>query len=107
MNMNLKNQLRLLAQLAKSDKKLDENEKEWLHTIGESNGLSSSDVDLIINKPEADNSISKFGLNDRFDFLFNTIQLMKSDRKKYFREIGNTASAIPATSVAMAETVGC
>ena len=87
MNINLKNQLSLLAQLAKSDKKLDANEKEWLHNIGESNGLSSTDVDLIINKPEGGNTISKFGLNDRFEFLFNTIQLMKSDRKRYFKEI--------------------
>lgn len=87
MNINLRNQLRLLVQLAKSDKKLDANEKEWIHDLGEGNGLSSSDVDLIISKPDGGKNLSSFGLEDRFEFLFNTIQLMKSDRKKYFKEI--------------------
>jgi hypothetical protein len=88
MNINLKNQLSLLAQLAKSDKKLDDNEKQWLHTIGASNRLSSTAVDLIINRPDGGNTVSKLGLNHRFEFLFNTIQLMKTDRKRYFKEIG-------------------
>jgi len=87
MNINLRNQLRTLVQLAKSEKNLDQSEKEWLHTIGESNGLSSTDVDLIINKPESGKNLSSIELNERFELLFNTIQLMKTDRKRYFREI--------------------
>ena len=87
MNINLKNQLQLLVQLAKSDKKIDASEKEWLHNIGETNGLTSADVDLIINRPNGGKSLSSFGLNDRFELLFNTIQLMKSDRKRYFKEL--------------------
>ncbi|MFY0600974.1 MAG: TerB family tellurite resistance protein [Cyclobacteriaceae bacterium] len=87
-----KNQLRALIQLAMSDQEFDKEEKTQIYSIAVANNLSKEVVDELIeenieNKGNIKINYDSLSFDDRFDFLYNVIQLMKIDSEVFLSEI--------------------
>ena len=80
-------QLSILVHLSMADKFLAEEESKLIHKIGERNGLSVADVELIMDNPKPIPNLKDLPPDEKFDYLFNVIQLMKVDGKIYQSEI--------------------
>ena len=80
-------QLSILVHLSMADKFLAEEESKLIHKIGERNGLSVADVELIMDNPKPIPNLKDLQPDEKFDYLFNVIQLMKVDGKIYQSEI--------------------
>ena len=80
-------QLKLLINLALIDSEVAEKEKKYITNIGMANGLSKQDVEFLINQNHE--VIVPDGLSDdqKFDYLFSLVQLMKIDERLYQNEI--------------------
>ncbi len=91
--VNIKTHLRTLVRLALVDQHFADVEKEMIYKIGKANKLDKGTVDDLIkeeftrtggNEPLEFNALS---FDERFDYLFNIIQLMKVDHEIFLSEI--------------------
>jgi len=87
-----KNQLRALIQLAMSDQTFDQEEKIQIYSIAVANNLGKEVVDELVdenirNKGAIEIDFSSLTFDERFDFLYNVIQLMKIDSEVFLSEI--------------------
>ncbi len=80
-------QLSILVHLSKADSYVAKEETQLIHAIGERQGLSEEQIDDIIENPKPIPSFKDLPPEEKFEYLFNTIQLMKVDRKIYQKEI--------------------
>ena len=83
----IKEQLNVLINLAASDKKVEEREAKTIHMIGKANGISKEEIDEMISKPKPIGSLSSFSEEQKFENLYQLIQLMKSDGQVFKSEI--------------------
>ena len=85
-------QLQLLVQLAIVDEKFDKSEQTQIMAIGKANGLPQTEIEELIRKwlksdlSERPN-LSMLSFDEKFEYLYNIIQLMKIDREIYLSEI--------------------
>lgn len=87
-----KNQLKALIQLAMSDQTFDKEEKVQIYSIAAANNLGKEVVDELVqeninNKGDVKIDFGSLTFDDRFDFLYNVIQLMKIDSEVFLSEI--------------------
>ncbi len=92
MDANFKNHLKALIQLSMIDRDFDEPERSYIYTIGKANRIPETEIDELVTETvnEKENSeINYQGLmiEERFDFLYDIIQLMKIDGDVYLTEI--------------------
>lgn len=92
MTENIKNHLKALIQLSIIDRDFREPEKTYVYTIGKANRVPEKEIDDIVMEviAEKENSeINYQGLltEERFDFLYDIIQLMKIDGDVFLTEI--------------------
>lgn len=80
-------QLNILSQLAYSDQDISEHEKQFITIIGKANGMSEEKIENIINNPEPIGDLRSLGDDEKFEYLYNVVQLMKIDGKVYKSEI--------------------
>lgn len=80
-------QLSMLVRLATIDNELAGSESKWLQKIGLSLGLKEDEIEEVFRKPHSDNSFRHLSLEERFEYLYNLIQLMKIDGKIFQSEI--------------------
>ena len=92
MRVNLRNQLKTLVTLAKAFNALDDHEKEWITSLGQCNGLLDDDIENIIENSNSTLSAKTMSVYEKFELLYNTLQLMKSDRSLYFKELDHCKS---------------
>ncbi len=85
--MSIKAQLSALIQLAKIDGDFDGQEKLHILMVGRANGLSESEIKEIVESPIPLPDINTMTEDERFDYLYNIIQLMKIDAQVYLSEI--------------------
>lgn len=85
--MSIKAQLSALIQLAKIDGDFDGQEKLHILMVGRANGLSEQEIKEIVDNPLDLPDISTMTDDERFDYLYNIIQLMKIDAQVYLSEI--------------------
>ena len=85
--MSIKSQLSALIGLAKIDDDFADQEKNLIYMIGKANGLSEGEIDHLIDDPEDMPALSTLSDDDRFEILYNVVQLMKVDREVYLSEI--------------------
>ncbi len=85
--MSIKSQLSMLIGLANADEDFADNERDLIMMIGKSNGLSESEIEELISKPEPLPAISAMTDDEKFDYLYNVVQLMKVDNQVYLSEI--------------------
>ena len=89
---NFNNHLRALVQLALSDKHFDIEEKKWIYNIGKAHKIPEVDINLLVQEELSKKhfeplTFSALSFDEKFEFLYNIIQLMKVDRKVYLAEI--------------------
>jgi hypothetical protein len=85
--MSIKSQLSTLIQLANIDGDFAGEEKQLIMMLGKANGLSEDDVMALVKNPEPLPSLSTMTEEDRFEYLYNIVQLMKIDSQVYLSEI--------------------
>lgn len=92
MDTNLKNHLKALIQLSVIDRDFDEPERTYIYTIGKANKIPETEIDALVTetineKPDAEINYQALMTEERFDFLYDIIQLMKIDGDVYLTEI--------------------
>ena len=83
----IKDQLNILVQLAASDGMIADKELRLIRTIAEANGLSGKEVDELIKSPKPIANLEYLSQDQKFEFLYNVIQLMKADGQVFKSEI--------------------
>lgn len=85
--MAVLNQLKLLINLARIDGGVAEKEEKYIYNIGAANGVSANDIRPLLK--EDHDVIVPRGLNNdqKFEYIFSLVQLMKIDEKLYNNEI--------------------
>jgi len=82
-----KEQLNMLINLAASDGMVAEKESRHIQSIGQAAGVSKEDIDEKMKNPEPVGDLSHLTEDQRFEYLFNIIQLMKIDGQVFKSEI--------------------
>lgn len=80
-------QLSILVHLSMADKFVAEEESMLIHKIGERIGLTDDKVELIMDNPKPIPNLRDLPSDEKFEYLFNVIQLMKVDGKIHQSEI--------------------
>ncbi len=83
----IKDQLNILVQLASSDGMIADKELRLIRTIAEANELSTKEVDELVKNPKPIANLEYLSQDQKFEFLYNVIQLMKADGQVFKSEI--------------------
>jgi len=81
------NKLKLLINLARIDGGVAEKEEKFILNIGAANGISESEIRPLFN---ADHEVivpNDLNIDQRFNYIFSLVQLMKIDERLYKEEI--------------------
>ena len=89
---NIQEHLKSLVQLALADQRFDREEQVWIYSIGKANKVKEKDIDALIKnemtkKSAEPVSFSALSFDERFEYLYNLIQLMKIDNEVFLSEI--------------------
>lgn len=87
MTFNTKAELNILINLAASDSTIGEREAKLIMMIGKANGLSTEQVQNLINNPQPITQMSTMTNDEKFEHLYNLIQMMKMDGQVFKSEI--------------------
>ncbi|MCB0496484.1 MAG: TerB family tellurite resistance protein [Cyclobacteriaceae bacterium] len=83
----VKEQLNILIQMAASDGMIAEKEIRLIQTIAEAKGIGAEEVDELIKNPKPISNLDHLTSDQRFEYLYNVIQLMKADGQVFKSEI--------------------
>ncbi len=83
----IKDQISILVHLSKVDNYVAKEESDLIHAIGQRNGLTHDEVETIIDNPKPIGNLKNLPQDEKFEYLFNVIQLMKVDKKIFQKEI--------------------
>lgn len=79
--LSVEEQLSILVHLSMADEHMAKEESVLIHNIGERNGLSYDDIELIIDNPKPIPKLRGLPPDEKFEYLYNIIHLMKVDGK--------------------------
>ena len=85
--LSIKEQLSLLVHLSRADNFIAEPELKMIHHIGHLNGLSTEEVERVIDKPLPIPELNHLYPESKFECLFNVVQLMKVDGEVFESEV--------------------
>ena len=85
--MSIRSQLSALIQLANVDGEFAGEEKMLIMMLGKANGLKEDEILGLVEKPEPLPPLSTMSDEERFEYLYNIVQLMKIDSQVYLSEI--------------------
>ncbi len=85
--MSIKSKLSVLVQLANIDGDFAGEEKDLIYMIAKANGISENEVNDMIENPEPLPPLSTISDDDKFEYLYHLVQLMKIDSQVYLSEI--------------------
>lgn len=85
--MSIKAKLSVLVQLANIDGEFAGEERDLIYMIGKPNGVSAEEINDMVENPEPLPPISTMSEDDKFEYLFHLVQLMKIDSQVYLSEI--------------------
>lgn len=81
-------QLHVLVQLAKVDGVVVQDEIDLIKQIGEAHGLSSEEISACFDDPDTEiRDLSDMGDDEKYEYIYNLVQLMKIDGRLYKEEI--------------------
>ena len=80
-------QLKLLINLARVDGVVVEKERDYILNIGEANGVPADEVHPLFERVHDFAVPTDLDDQQRFDYIFSLIQLMKIDERLYKEEI--------------------
>lgn len=92
MENNIKNHLKALIQLSIIDRDFGQPEKSYVYTIGKANRVPEKEIDDVVSevltsKENSDVNFDGLLSEERFDYLYDIIQLMKIDGEVFLTEI--------------------
>ncbi|RED91752.1 tellurite resistance TerB family protein [Marinoscillum furvescens] len=79
--------LNLLVQLAKVDGVIVQDEIDLIKQIGEANGMSSDEISRCFEDPTLIEDLSRLTDDERYEYIYNIVRLMKIDGRLYKEEI--------------------
>jgi uncharacterized tellurite resistance protein B-like protein len=77
----------MLINLASSDGSVGESESKTIYLIAKSNGLSKEEADEMMKNPKPMGDFSTLTEDQKFEYLYHIIQMMKSDGQVFKSEI--------------------
>lgn len=80
-------QLKLLVNLARIDGEVAERERKYISTIGLANGVTADDMRALFEKNHELLLPESLRAEERFNYIFSLVQLMKIDERLYKDEI--------------------
>jgi len=83
----IQDQISIFVHLSKADKVVADEERKLIHAVAKRHGLSPQKTDAIIENPNEIGDLRNLPSEEKFDYLFTVIQLMKIDRKIFQTEI--------------------
>jgi hypothetical protein len=85
--MSALNQMKLLINLARIDGSVADREKNYIINIGRANGLYPDELTPLFDQPHDNVSLKDLPVDQKFNFIFSLVQLMKIDERMYKEEI--------------------
>ncbi len=85
--MSIKAKLSVLVQLANIDGDFAGEERDLIYMIGKANGIGEDEINNMVENPEPLPPLSTMSEDDKFEYLFHLVQLMKIDSQVYLSEI--------------------
>ncbi len=85
--MSIQAHLSTLIQLASIDGNFDGAERQHIYMLGQANNISKEEVDKLIEQPIDLPDVGTMTEEEKFDLLYNIVQLMKIDSQVYLSEI--------------------
>lgn len=79
--------LNLLVQLAKIDGVVVQDEIDLIKQIGEANGMSSDEISACFEDPNLIEDLSNLSNDQKYEYIYSIVQLMKIDGRLYKEEI--------------------
>ncbi len=79
--------LNLLVQLARVDGIVVQDEIDLIKQIGEANGMSSNEISSCFEDPSLIEDLDGLTDDDKYEYIYNIVQLMKIDGRLYKEEI--------------------
>lgn len=76
---NIRTQLSLLITLANSDGEFHERERAIIDRVARTNHVTNEELEGLIQNPAPLEGLEKLSYDDKFDYLYNVILLMKAD----------------------------
>lgn len=80
-------QMKLLVNLARIDGNVAEREKNYIINIGRANGIYPDQILPLFNQTHEMIVPENLSANEKFDYIFSLVQLMKIDERMYKEEI--------------------
>ncbi len=80
MDIVTQKQLNMLVQLAKKDKRFHRSEREMIYQLAETKNFPKNEVDQLLKSTEPVESLGALSPNQKFEYLYNAVKLMKVDR---------------------------
>lgn len=85
--MSTHSQLKLLVNLALIDNEVAKREKKYIANIGVANGMKKDDVEALFAQSHEVIIPDGLSSDQKFNYLFSLVQLMKIDERLYKEEI--------------------
>jgi hypothetical protein len=83
----IKEQLNVLINLAASDRLIDDRETKIIHMIGKASAIPKEEIDEMIKRPRPVGDLNTLTEDQKFENLYQLIQLMKTDGQVFKSEI--------------------
>ena len=87
MDIVTRKQLNILIQLAQADKHFSDKERDLIYNLARKRNFPSEGVRELIREPEPIGSFGALSDNQRFDYLYQCIDLMLIDKKIFDSEL--------------------
>ena len=82
-----KKQINTLVQLASADGLMSEKEARFIKMLGKVNGMDDEAVDEVIKNPQPLEDLHLLSDDQKFEYLYSMVQLMKTDGQVFKSEI--------------------
>jgi uncharacterized tellurite resistance protein B-like protein len=80
-------QLNTLVQLGSVDGLMSEKEVRLVKMLGTVNGMSEEEIDMIIQNPQPMEDLTLLSDDQKFEYIYSLVQLMKADGQVFKSEI--------------------
>ena len=77
----------MLIKLANVDNDFAEDEKDMIYMVGKANGVPEEEINDLLDHPEPLPPVIQMSDDEKFEYLYNVVQLMKIDKEIYLSEI--------------------
>jgi hypothetical protein len=79
--------LNILVQLAKIDGVIVQDEIDLIKQIGAANGMGSEEISQCFDDPELVEDLSSLSDDEKYEYIYSIVQLMKIDGRLYKEEL--------------------